>query len=143
MNTNGRHIRNAFIPALYEYLLIILPVLIYVSIEAIHKEEMSFVLTSPEWSIATIFLLFQGNSLYRSFLKKSGRKINEHFFGLVALLSFTMALLTLVNSFLALHENTRLSIVIRIALFCFTSASFLLAVTSAKFFTFRNGNDNH
>src|SRR5215510_6978040 len=49
---------QACLSACYEYLLITLPVALYVVLEAIHKGDATFCLWSPEWAIATIFLAF-------------------------------------------------------------------------------------
>ena len=47
-----------------EYLLIVLPILIYVTLEAIHHGDVAHLLRSPEWSIATIFLALQTVRLF-------------------------------------------------------------------------------
>jgi hypothetical protein len=56
--------RSALLMALYEYLLIIAPVGIYVFLEGLHRDDPAFYWVSPEWAIATIFLSFQAISLY-------------------------------------------------------------------------------
>jgi hypothetical protein len=53
-----------------EYLLITLPIIIYVTLEAIHQGDAVYLLQSPEWSIATIFLSCQTVRLFLEGLER-------------------------------------------------------------------------
>ena len=52
-----------------EYLQLTCPILLYVSIEAIQHNDLSYLGTSPEWSIATIFILLQTYRIYSEEMK--------------------------------------------------------------------------
>jgi hypothetical protein len=47
-----------------DYLLLTLPVAGYVAIESIHKGNWTYLLLSPEWSVATIFITLQTYRIY-------------------------------------------------------------------------------
>ena len=53
------HARETVLELLLEYVLITLPVLVYVGLEALHHQSVAYLTTSPEWSVATMFLLLQ------------------------------------------------------------------------------------
>jgi hypothetical protein len=132
---------QALLTAFYEYLLITLPVGLFVTLDASHKQEPHFLWHSPEWAIATIFLLFQGLSLYVRLLSNSGAKVSPTSIGLLALVSLPITALTVINAYRALdeHGNTPGSIAIRLTLFGLVSAAFLLLVGGAKFYHLRKG----
>lgn len=50
---------------LVEFMIIVLPVAFYISAEAFVKSDSSWLFRSPEWSIASIFLCFQGLKFYK------------------------------------------------------------------------------
>lgn len=47
-----------------EYLLLTLPILLYIGLESMRLAEPKHFLTSPEWSIATIFIVLQTYRIY-------------------------------------------------------------------------------
>lgn len=63
--------RRTLMRLVIEYLLITLPIVIYVSLEAVHRQDAGPLLHSPEWSIATIFLTFQTLRLFIEGMHKS------------------------------------------------------------------------
>jgi hypothetical protein len=126
------HGKRAVVFAFYEYLLVTLPVAAYVALEAFHKKDPGFFWCSPEWAIATIFLSFQGISLYRENLKKTGRQMSDAIFGIFALGSLVITIIASINAYGSLDENSTSSILFRLVLFIVTSLLFLLLVSSAK-----------
>jgi hypothetical protein len=132
---------QALLTAFYEYLLITLPVGLFVTLDAYHTNEPDFLWHSPEWAIATIFLLFQGLSLYVRLLSNSGAKVSGTSVGLLALVSLLITALTLINAYRALGENgnTSSSIAFRLTLFGLVSAAFLMLVAGAKLYHIRRG----
>jgi hypothetical protein len=62
-------VRRTLLKLAIEYLLLTFPILLYVSIEAIHHSDPKYLITSPEWSIATIFVLLQTYRLYSEEMK--------------------------------------------------------------------------
>jgi hypothetical protein len=61
--------RRAILKLAIEYFLLTLPIVIYVAIEALHHGDAGYLITSPEWSIATIFILLQTYRLYSEEMK--------------------------------------------------------------------------
>lgn len=124
--------RRALLSTVYEYFLVTLPVAIFVTLEALHKEDRSFCWSSPEWAIATIFLLFQGLSLYIRELTRTGRKISEGYIGILGLVVLVGAVITSINAYQSLHENTNWGVSFRLAFFGLASIAFILMVGGAK-----------
>lgn len=124
--------KQALRSAFYEYFLITLPIGIYVSLEALHKHDLKFCWNSPEWAIATIFLSFQSISLYKLNLKKTGRILSEASFGLFSLIFLAVVVAASINAYLSLNDNSVLSIIFRLVLFCAISVTFVLMVGGAK-----------
>lgn len=133
MSKKNRKIKLAIIHSLYEYFLIVLPVLIFVAIESTHK-GWEYLYKSPEWSIATIFLSLQSIALFRTDLRKSGRQISELIFNVFRLITIVVVVLASINIYSSLDDehNTLLNILIRWLFFLITSISFFFLVTAGK-----------
>jgi hypothetical protein len=132
-------INQAVLSAIYEYLLVTVPVGLYIALEAKHEHEASLFLTSPEWAVATIFLLFQGISLYFRHLTSTGAKVSGINISLLALISLVVMTVTVVNAYTSLEEseNTGGSIGIRLLMFVAVSAAFLILVSGANLYSIR------
>ena len=128
----SREAAQACLSACYEYLLITLPVALYVVLEAIHKADATFCLWSPEWAIATIFLAFQGHALYRRHLARTGRKLSDPMLGLFGMATLVVTVLAAINAYASLHENTIPAAAFRLLLFGLASATFVSMVSGAK-----------
>lgn len=126
----------AILTAFYEYLLITIPVGLYIGLEAIHEHHWILLVHSPEWAVATIFLLFQGVSLYIRHLSSAGARISPVSIGLLALISLTIIAFTVINAYTSLdpQQNTKPAIIFRLGLFVITSLGFLLMVAGAKLY---------
>ena len=126
----------AILTAFYEYLLITIPVGLYIGLEAIHEHHWISMVHSPEWAVATIFLLFQGVSLYIRHLSSAGARIAPVSIGLLALISLTIIAFTVINAYTSLdpQQNTSSAIIFRLGLFVITSLGFLLMVAGAKLY---------
>ena len=126
----------AILTACYEYLLITIPVGLYIGLEAIHEHHWISLVQSPEWAVATIFLLFQGVSLYIRHLSSAGARISPVSIGLLALISLTIIAFTVINAYTSLdpQQNTKPAIIFRLGLFVITSLGFLLMVAGAKLY---------
>lgn len=133
------HGRSAVLVACYEYLLVTLPVGLYVTLEAIHRERFLFLVVSPEWAIATIFLAFQGVTLYARNLKAAGRKISWHWVGILSLFALVTIFGASINAFESLGQSTTLSVVVRLSLFSTVSMAFVLLVGGAHLVLLREG----
>lgn len=122
--------------ALYEFLIITMPIGIYVILEVLHKDQWDILYQSPEWSIATIFLAFISLSRYRSSLEKVRKPIIEPIFGIISILTLTEIIAATINVNLSLvHEDDHPHngiIAFRIVLFIIVSLQFILLVTGSK-----------
>jgi hypothetical protein len=125
--------------ALYEYLITILPVAIYVGLEASHKHDWTFLFLSPEWSIATIFLSFISLANYASAILKSGVRVYGPILGIIGIFQLLIIILATINAnnALALHELTAKdsptgSNIFRIILFITSSIVFFIFITGEK-----------
>lgn len=127
---------QAILTAFYEYLLITIPVGLYIGIEATHQHDWSLLVKSPEWSVATIFLLFQGLSLYVRHLAAPGARVSGVKIGVMALVSLLLTAFTVINAYTSLEDenNTRSAIIFRLGLFVITSTGFMLMVSGAKLY---------
>jgi hypothetical protein len=130
---------QAILTAFYEYLLITVPVGLYIGLEARHQQHWELMLHSPEWAVATVFLLFQGLSLYVRHLAGTGARVSPVSIGLLALMSLLITAFTLINAYTSLDaaNNTQGSIVFRLGLFLLTSIGFMLMVAGAKVYHLR------
>lgn len=95
--------------------------------------------------MATIFLLFQGLSLYVRHLTGTGAKVSGVSIGLLALVSLTITAFTLINAYTSLEadENTRGAIIFRLGLFVITSVGFIVMVSGAKLYHLRREITTH
>ena len=136
---------QALLTAFYEYLLITVPVGLYIGLEATHHYNWGLLVRSPEWSMATIFLLFQGLSLYLRHLTGAGAKVSSVSVGLMALTSLLITAFTLVNAYTSLEadKNTPGAIVFRLGLFLLTSMGFVLMVAGAKLYHLKREVSTH
>jgi len=125
-------VTRAFLAACYDYFLIITPVALYVALEAIRAEELARFFLSPEWSIATIFVSFQGRVIYRTELERTGRPLSGLWLNFVDLASLVVIIAASINTYMALTRDSRDVVFLRISLFILTSASFLIFVGGAK-----------
>jgi hypothetical protein len=130
---------QAVLTACYEYLLVTVPVGLYVALEAKHAGNVSLFVTSPEWAVATIFLLFQGISLYFRHLNSTGARVSAINLSLLCLISLVIMTITVVNAYTSLDEpeNTGGAIGIRSLMFVSVSAAFLIMVSGSKLYLLR------
>ena len=135
---------QAILTALYEYLLITIPVGLYIGLEAVHS-DWKILVSSPEWSVATIFLLFQGLTLYVRHLGGTGARVSGVKIGVLALLSLVIAVFTVINIYKSLEEghNTTAAVIFRLGLFLITSAGFMVMVSGAKLYDLRRETQPH
>lgn len=123
--------QTALAEATYEYCLVTAPVAIYVTLEALHKHELSFLITSPEWAIATIFHVFQGMALYIQNLRRTGRKLSNVLY-LLGMGGLLVVIFAAINAFASLGHNTASATTLRLLLFGLSSISFFALVTGSK-----------
>jgi len=126
--------RKDLIPIIFEYLILVLPIGIYVMLEALHKHKWTYFFQSPEWGIATIFLSFQGVSIYIKSLSGKNKQLNHSFLGILILIVIVVTIAAILNSYLSLENdsNTYSSIVFRLLLFLISTLYFFILTLSGK-----------
>lgn len=130
---SGAGVGRAIFEALYEYVLITLPVGIYIALEAAHEQDPHLLYTTPKWAIATIFLVFQGGALHRYHIAAAGRVFSRAVIGLFSLAGLVVIITAAVNAYSDLDGWTVLSVTVRLALLLITSLTFILIVAGATF----------
>jgi hypothetical protein len=81
--------RRVALKLLIEYILVTLPILVYVLLEAFAQDNPLFFFTSPEWSIATIFLTLQMIRICLEGLRDVTGRLLNHLL-LIALVTITL-----------------------------------------------------
>jgi hypothetical protein len=128
-----REVVDAILFSLMEYFGLVVPVLLYVAIEAFHDKGAMFLLESPEWGIATGFLGVHGPAVFEEELERSGRAISPlrmRFFRGAGLMLAGGALL---NSFLSFDHETLAKMVVRMMMFGLASAAFVCFAGAAHY----------
>ncbi len=137
------HMKQAALSALYEYILITLPVAMYVGVEAHYRDHYGHLVASPEWAIATIFLTFQAANLYQAHLHKTLRRVSDTWLGLVWLAATLLIFLASINAYKSMETNSGGAIAFRLFLFILSSLGFLFLVTAAKLVHLRTEAIDH
>lgn len=120
--------------ALVEYLVLVLPVAIYVGLESYHKHEFAYFYESPEWAIATVFLQFQGAYLFiKHSTKRRAGKLSEWRVTLLSLVALMIVVASAMNALDSMHEESKEKVAFRAALFFFTTIQFLVLVAASKY----------
>jgi hypothetical protein len=133
---------RAMLKLIVEYLLLVLPILIYVVLEAVKAEEPIHVFTSPEWSIGTIFLTLQTQRMFTQEMGSSGMAK-----GLQQLLSVVVVLVTIaaaVNVYAALpgHGDANM-LAVKWVLFALATVLFIYVAGAALYFAETNPHGHH
>jgi len=94
-------VRRTVLRLAAEYFLLTFPILLYVGIEALHRSNAKFLIASPEWSIATIFVLLQTYRLYSEEMKSSiGQRLGHCLVIVIAMVAAGAA----INIYLGMEE---------------------------------------
>lgn len=138
-----RYLRKAAIYTAYEFMLVVLPVALYAALAAVAEPKVGAqpphgLGSSPEWNIATIFLVAQAQSLYRLHVESSGRRISHPALGLIALISLTIIVCAVANVQIALHAQTGRTILVMWILFAVATFAFVGFVTGARLLSLRS-----
>lgn len=123
---------NAIMSSIYEFVLITFPIGLYVCFEAIHKHSFTYLITSPEWGIAIIFLIFIGISNYISSARKSKREINETVIKVLNLSRLIGIIISVLISFYSVMWDNKWLVYVRVILLVGISISFIVILTSSE-----------
>lgn len=122
----------ALLKSLYEYAIITLPIGLYVTIEAIHKESLNYLVTSPEWGIAIIFLIYLGITDYISSARKSKEIVNEISIQIFNLIRLVGIIVSLMLTHYSVNADSMTLKIIRIIAFIIVSLGFIILITGAN-----------
>jgi len=120
--------KEGFFEALYEYLIITTPILIYLCLEAHHKNEWVYIITSPEWAIASIFLLLVSLIKYLHTLALIKMKPSVNIVGIIQLVIILIILAAIYNAKVSIDSETNTAIVLRIIIFFISSLIFFVFI---------------
>jgi hypothetical protein len=124
-------VRRTVLKLLVEYALITLPILLYVAMESIRQECPQKLITSPEWSIATIFLTIQAIRLYLEEMRDPARQLLS---GILILFLAAVTIAASINTYIGLdedHSQSTMTIVIKWGVFLLASVSFVYIAGAA------------
>lgn len=143
-NVRNRNSRSELIDAstgaLYEFVLLTLPVALYVALESFVKEDWSYFISSPEWAIATIFLAVQAVTLYFKNLSRVGLGTNGRVLGGLVMLTLIIVVVSSVNAVESLRahgDGSLAALWVRLALLLFSSAMFFALVGSGRYISLK------
>lgn len=119
--------------ALAEYLLIVLPVLLFITLEAAHSNSWSKMWKSPEWAIATLFLVLRLGFLHYMLLHRTGRRLNEPVLLIYVLGGLCISAAAVVNAWHSFGNDSYGAIALRLVLLMATSLAFFAAVGGAYY----------
>lgn len=131
--------RRALYRTILEYLAVVLPIGIYLIIESLHAGNVSPLTSSPEWNIGTVFLVVQGQLLYRENLEESGRRVSSTKSGIASLLALVVIVLAIANAQMGLEADSNALVVCRWLLLVFSSGLFFVYVSGSRLLTAQRG----
>lgn len=135
-------LRRAVLFSVYEYCLIVLPVALYVFLHAIAADKpLSTFFHSPEWNIATVFLVAQGQSLYRLKLDQLRRRTSPAALGMIALSAIVTVVLAASDIHFGLRSSSVTTMVCMWLLFVAATGAFLSFVTGATLLVLKAERD--
>lgn len=140
----SKEFSEGLLHALYEYLLIITPVGIYVGLEALHKGSFCYFFISPEWSIATIFLSAVGILSFHNEIESAGRRVKPSYLGILIISNVLIIVISVLNAHWSMQHlsdekiQKNPSTLLRQILFILTTLLFFIAVAGAKRYKLKN-----
>ena len=145
LGTFSKYFKEGLLFSLFEYLLIVTPVGIYVAIEAISKGSISYFFYSPEWAIATIFLSFVGIAHYVKEIESVGKKVMHSYFGILGISNVLIVVAAVLNSSASLKmlhhsQDSEAAIMFRICLFIIVTILFFIAVAGSRTYKLKRLN---
>jgi len=128
--------KKGFWSAVYEYLIVIMPVGIYVFLEASDDKGWNYLYCSPEWAIATIFLSFISLSQYIASIGKSGKQVIEPIIGIISIIILLIIVASTLNAKISIDvgsgKDSDAAIYCRIILFTMATIIFFIFMTGTK-----------
>lgn len=133
MNDLARRVAKSLMASFYEYLLVVSPVLLFLMLDSVARNNWSVLISSPEWSIATIFLAFQGRTIHRRCM--AGRRVSDNWLALIDLAAVFITVASSIDAYISLSQNPQdQSPIFRLSILIVVSVLFLI-FTGAGIFT--------
>lgn len=127
----NERVARTFFKLAAEYIVLVLPVAIYAVLEVTGHKPWHHFLTTPEWSIATIFIAIQN---VKSQFQMSRHDVDGGFPTLVVILMFSISLAAIVNAFMNLQSGPSLGNVgLMWVLYVAATLFFLFIAGAAKY----------
>lgn len=123
-----------------EYIIITLPIAIYVTLEAISDQKAAFLYRSPEWSIATVFLIVQ---TIRMYLEEMHGSVGRSFSYILMLILTVVTLAAGVNIYVSLGDvqnQATATVAVKWVLFVIASLLFIYIAGAAIYAAERGGD---
>lgn len=141
--------RKGFASALYEYLLVTMPIGLYVFLEADTQGKWAVLYRSPEWSIATIFLAWISMLRYNAVIYSAEKRPAHSVVGTMNLVNLVIILFAVLNTRKALQAHIALTdlqstahpddyLKARLILFGFATILFFILITGAHLLKGKN-----
>lgn len=124
-------VRRTLLKLAGEYIVVTAPIIIYVVLEAVHDADASFLYKSPEWSIATIFLLIQTIRIY---LDEMHGSVGRLFSSILVLFLAIITIAAGVNMYIGLgdvHHQSLITVIVKWTLFGMSSMVFVYVAGAA------------
>jgi len=126
----SRRMWRTLLRLVVEYLLLTLPILLYVSLEALHREATTYLFVSPEWSVGTMFILLQ---TYRLYMEKGISGLGYRVGDLLVIGLVVCVVAATINAYIAMAapEPSWCVVAIKWLLFAFATISFVYIAGAA------------
>lgn len=132
MNKISPEFKKALLFSFFEYFIILLPIAIYVFLEAIHKNNLAFFLQSAEWSIGIIFLSFISINKYIQSSYKNAKSAMNESMNIYSLINIIVIVLATLNAVWSIESDTITLQICRLILFLFASLIFFIFMINSK-----------
>lgn len=123
---------DAILYSLLEYGTLTIPVLLYVGLESFHEKGLLFLLTSPEWGIATVFLSIYGPRRFQEEVAAGGHELSGIRMRFLSACGLIVAFSALINCFLSFTGESNALVIIRMAMFVAASMTFVALLGAAR-----------
>lgn len=132
MNRITPEFKKALLFAFFEYIIVLLPIAIYVYLESVHKQDPRFFFKSPEWAIGIIFLSFISVNKYVQTCYKNSQKALQESLNIYSLLNIIIIVFATLNTVWSIEGGTKTLLICRVFLFVFASLIFFVFMVNSK-----------
>lgn len=124
--------KKSILFSFFEYLVVLVPIAIYVFLEAVHKHDLYFFFQSPEWAIGIIFLSFISINKYVQTCYKSYKSALQESLNIYSIFNIIIIVFATLNAVWSIEKDTNILQTCRLILFIFASLIFFIFMTNSK-----------